>query len=276
MLNKLIIFVRNTIRTLLSKIMNRYNISSGITVNFIKNNLLPKNLEKCDLSSIVPENKIGALGIKINLSEQIKRLASWKNYEKQFKSIRNDPLINLQFMGKDYLHNSYYPTPDAEIYCSMILDYQPEQIIEIGAGFSTLIARKTTEGNQINCKIKVIYPNPQTKIIDFVDECVIDTIENVSLDSIINSDYKKQFLFIDSSHISVAGGDIPYIYNSLIPSMPSGTVVQIHDIFIPYDYPYKYYQRLYSEQYVLICSFKLLNKVQSNIFNTLYGKKKNS
>ena len=87
MLNKLIIFVRNTIRTLLSKIMNRYNISSGITVNFIKNNLLPKNLEKCDLSSIVPENKIGALGIKINLSEQIKRLASWKNYEKQFKSI---------------------------------------------------------------------------------------------------------------------------------------------------------------------------------------------
>ena len=53
------------------------------------------------------------------------------------------------------------------------------------------------------------------------------------------------------SHVTRAGGDIPYLYNVLLPSVPAGTLVHVHDIFLPYDYPVRYQQRLYTEQYVL-------------------------
>ena len=56
-----------------------------------------------------------------------------------------DARINTRALGQPYIHNGMYHTPDAEIYASMILQHNPPQIIELGAGFSTLIARKTLQ-----------------------------------------------------------------------------------------------------------------------------------
>jgi len=62
---------------------------------------------------------------------------------------------------------------------------------------------------------------------------------------------ERILFFIDSSHVTRPGGDVPYLYNTIIPALPSGSLVHVHDIFIPYDYTYQYQQRLYSEQHML-------------------------
>jgi uncharacterized UPF0146 family protein len=50
---------------------------------------------------------------------------------------------------------------DAEIYYCMIRHFRPRKIIEVGAGFSTLLAAETVERNAIDCEIVAIDPYPQ-------------------------------------------------------------------------------------------------------------------
>src|SRR5262249_2882797 len=55
-------------------------------------------------------------------------------------------------------------------------------------------------------------------------------------------------LFIDSSHILMPGSDVDILLNRVLPILPAGTLVHIHDIFLPYDYPSIWGWRAYNEQ----------------------------
>ena len=44
-------------------------------------------------------------------------------------------------------------------------------------------------------------------------------------------------LFIDTSHTVKTGGDVPWIFEEVLPRLAPGVVVHIHDIFLPGDYP---------------------------------------
>ena len=55
-------------------------------------------------------------------------------------------------------------------------------------------------------------------------------------------------LFIDSSHILMPGSDVDLMLNRVLPRLPSGVIVHIHDIFLPFDYPSIWGWRAYNEQ----------------------------
>jgi dienelactone hydrolase len=44
----------------------------------------------------------------------------------------------------------------------------------------------------------------------------------------------------------------------VLPALPPGVLVHVHDVFLPYDYPQDMCDRFYSEQYVL-AAFLLAN-----------------
>ena len=212
--------------------------------------LRPRNLPEIDPDNFVPSQMLGNFGLEMNLKEQIKRLSYWrKNYNDAFKKIREDPAINTQFLGKRYLHNSFCPTPDAEIYAAMILDYKPDQIVEVGSGFSTLIAKKTVASIKMNCTIQVIDPEPRTDIKNAADEVLLKYAEEVDISEMAITGHT--LFFIDSSHITRGLGDVPHLYCKIIPNLPSGTLIHAHDIFLPYEYPITYLKRFYTEQYIL-------------------------
>ena len=61
-------------------------------------------------------------------------------------------------------------------------------------------------------------------------------------------------LFIDSSHILKIGGDVQYEFLEILPRLNKGVIVQIHDIFIPVEYPKAWVlgnKLFYDEQYLL-------------------------
>ena len=64
-------------------------------------------------------------------------------------------------------------------------------------------------------------------------------------------------VFIDSSHILMPGSDVDLLFNRVLPELPSGTLVHIHDIFTPYDYPEEWVfgqpRGGNNEQYALEC-----------------------
>lgn len=236
---------RKAIRTLapgLDNWLERYE--------YINHWVVPEDLKTKNRSTYMPTDFVGHHGIDMHMDEQIQLLQKWKEaYSGVFKDLRNNPEINTDCLGKNYIYNGFYVTPDAEIYAAMILDNNPTNIIEIGAGFSTIIAREVIRQLDSNCSITVIDPQPRTDIESIADFNIHKRVEDVKLGELTISE--NSLLFIDSSHITRSRGDIHLLYNVIIPSLPSGTLVHVHDIFIPYDYPFQYQERLYTEQYIL-------------------------
>lgn len=217
---------------------------------YAKEWIAPRAKDEGAAGSLIPGRLLDTSGLVLNESRQLERLRRWHGeYARHYSLLRNDPAINTLQFGKDYLHNGYYPTPDAEIYASMILDTRPGSIIEIGGGFSTLIARKTVAAAGLKCTITVVDPSPRTDVRAAVDTVIGAAVEDLDFPAL--GIHPDTLFFIDSSHICRPGGDLAHLYCTILPALPTGVVVQVHDVFLPYDYPPVYQQWLYGEQYLL-------------------------
>ena len=181
--------------------------------------------------------------------EQLELLGTWVSHSDLFAELRGDPSINIDGLGQGRILNPYFPTPDAEIYAAMLATTRPHMVVEVGGGFSTLVARRTVDRLGLPTRLVVIDPQPRTDIETAADEVMRSYVEDVDLEALpLDS---PLLLFIDSSHVTRAGGDIPYLYNRVVPRLQAGSLVHAHDVFIPYDYPPCYQARFYTEQYVL-------------------------
>jgi hypothetical protein len=84
-------------------------------------------------------------------------------------------------------------------------------------------------------------------------ELIRDKVENT--DKIIfNQLEENDILFIDSTHIIRPQSDVLFEYLEILPTIKSGVIVHVHDIFTPKDYPNEWIfdeHRLWNEQYLL-------------------------
>jgi Methyltransferase domain len=206
----------------------------------------------------IPDAQIGTAGFSLNVEGQLTFLTKLCSspFQELFANLRSDPNINIGMAGKDYrsqglIHNGYYPTPDAELYAAFIADFQPTRIIEIGSGFSTVIANHALRHLKRDCEIRVIDPEPRRDVASYASHIEFEMVQNSSLARESLADAQRTILFIDSSHVTKLGGDIPFLYCQLLPVVPSGVLIHVHDIFTPFDYPTNYGWRFYTEQYVL-------------------------
>ena len=55
-------------------------------------------------------------------------------------------------------------------------------------------------------------------------------------------------LFIDSSHIAMPGTDVDRLFLDILPRLPAGAIVHVHDIMLPDAYPESWSWRGYNEQ----------------------------
>ena len=212
--------------------------------------LVPPGLGDLDREAFVPERVTECPGIDLREPEQLERVERWgAELQPLFAALRGDLRINTLAAGSGVLHNGQYPTPDAEVYAALVAERRPSRILEAGAGFSTLVARRAIVAAGIDCELAVVDPQPRTDVRPVVDSLRLHRIEELAPDDLIADG--NSFLFVDSSHVVRAGGDVPFLFAELIPLLPSGTLVHVHDVFLPYDYPDAYRRRLYGEQYVL-------------------------
>jgi len=185
---------------------------------------------------------------------QLLRRFEGPDFQELFAELRDDREINPGFGGRDYraenlIHNGYYPTPDAELYAALILDTAPERIIEIGSGFSTAVARTAIRYGGLATQLHVIDPAPRRSVESLADRVEYTPVQASSLaEECVPT---NSIVFVDSSHVTRSGGDGPFLYGSLLPDLPPSVLVHVHDIFLPYDYPRVYVERLYTEQYLL-------------------------
>jgi hypothetical protein len=223
---------------------------------YARHSLLPTPPEVLDASPFVPWRLLSAKGIDLRPAEQLALLSRWQSprYQTLFSRLRADPSINTNSYGhgQSAVHNGFFPTPDAEAYAAMILDRRPKRIVEVGSGYSTRIARAAVRSAGCRTEIIVIDPAPRADVNSYADRVILSPVEASKL--ALETWTGRDVLFIDSSHVCRIRGDLPVLFCEMLPSLPSQTLVHVHDIFLPYDYPNVYDQQCYTEQYLLFCT----------------------
>jgi len=165
--------------------------------------------------------------------------------------INREALLNNQYY---YPKNGMFGLTSAILYHSIILRFIPNRIIEIGSGFSTLLASeilgRTFKLSTIDIDITKFRDIFKKLNIDFIEVRIQDWNTLWIIDSLREND----ILFIDTTHVIKAGGDVNYIFFNILPKLKKGVLVHIHDIFLPYEYPREWIvdkKRAWNEQYFL-------------------------
>ena len=160
-----------------------------------------------------------------------------------------------------HLNNDAYRSGDAEVLYAILRDLKPRRIVEIGAGYSTLLMcqairanRRETPGYQ--CDFVAVEPYPPAMLRPPPPE--VRRIDTRPIQQITGELFlalgANDVLFIDSSHVARIGSDVVHEYLSIVPNLAPGVVVHIHDIFTPSEYPRWWIDEarfFWNEQYVV-------------------------
>jgi len=134
-------------------------------------------------------------------------------------------------------NNDYYTSPDADVLYALTRMLKPAKIVEIGAGNSTLLFREAITEGACDSQLVSIDPYPRREISRFADRCLTVRLESAEAQQAVSDLQAGDFLFIDSSHEVRTGNDVVKLFLDMVPRLPSGVVIHVHDIFLPYDYP---------------------------------------
>ncbi len=146
---------------------------------------------------------------------------------------------------KAMFEQSWFPSLDAAVAYALVRERKPRHIIEVGSGHSTRLLSKAVGGVG---EILAIDPAPRADVADLPGVRVKSSTLQAAPETVFDSLVQGDVLFIDSSHILMPGSDVDILLNRVLPRLPSGTLVHIHDIFLPFDYPAIWGWRAYNEQ----------------------------
>jgi hypothetical protein len=206
------------------------------------------------------------VGVELAPERQLHRLAelatAWRG---EYTRFPRDPVPGSP--DAFYLDNGAFGPVDAELAYAMMRQVRPHRVIEVGAGFSTrcigqALLRNAADG----------YPADFTTIdpagdgalarVPGVSRHLVARVETVPLDTFASLE-TGDILFIDSPHVITLGGAVAYLFLDVIPRLPPGVFVHVHDIFLPAAYPREWVMRdyrFYTEQ-LLLQAFLAFNRV---------------
>ncbi len=151
---------------------------------------------------------------------------------------------------KPFWNNGWFSTLDAAALMCFMATERPVRYVEIGSGFSTRFARHAMRELGLATTITSIDPQPRKAIDDLCDVVIRQGVETCGLD-LFDSLEAGDILFFDGSHRVFTNSDVTIFFFEILPRLKPGVLVQIHDIFLPLDYPASWNARFYSEQYLL-------------------------
>lgn len=154
-------------------------------------------------------------------------------------------------------NNNFLPGLDIVMLYTMMVKYNPATYIEIGSGNSTKVVYKAKKDFNLSTRIISIDPAPRAEIDALADEIIRKPFESIDL-SLFSKLKSGDIVFVDNSHRMFPNSDATVFFLDVMPSLPAGVIVHVHDIYLPYDYPQFMCDRFYSEQYGL-ATFLLAN-----------------
>ena len=154
-----------------------------------------------------------------------------------------------------FWNNGQFMHSDPLAYYCLLRKLQPRTVVEIGAGFSTLVAHEALTVNG-HGRIVCVEPYPRP----FLSKLPLVTLHQASAQSLTCEWLHEQLqdgdvLFIDSTHTVKTGSDCLHLYLRLIPHLQRQLYLHVHDVFLPHGLPQRWlrHRQIYwTEQYLLL------------------------
>lgn len=217
-------------------------------------------------------------GINLNINEQLAILEAF-NFNQELEQFPVYKKNDLEY----YYENGSFKSGDGEYLYNIIRLKKPSAFVEIGSGFSTLMAHSAIKKNNNGCKHICIEPYEAQWISQLDVQVIRKKVEETDME-IFKALKKDDMLFIDSSHIIRPQGDVLLEYLEILPQLKPGVIIHVHDICTPKDYLDEFVftnHYMWNEQYLLEAlltntdSFKIIgavNYLKHHYFNQLSAK----
>ena len=147
---------------------------------------------------------------------------------------------------------------DADALYAFVRLLKPSRVIEIGCGQSSIVIqiamrRNRSEDPEYDPQHTCFEPFHNGWLDQIGADFQRRKIEQVDLD-IFRTLQPNDIVFIDSTHVLRPQGDVEHEFLRILPVLPLGVVVHVHDIFTPRDYIHSFLhadRRFWTEQYML-------------------------
>jgi hypothetical protein len=229
-------------------------IHDGIGVTVVRNHYYEPVVTKVDLP-MSPERVRELPGVDFNLSGQAATLARFR-FADELEALDGARVDDRIYRYNN--QNNMFGEGDADALYCFIRAFKPRTFIEIGGGQSSLVAQIALRKNLAedparaarhicfepfhNGWLKDIGAEYRRQKAQCIDPAVFTALE------------PNDIVFIDSTHVVRAQGDVEHDLLRILPILPAGVLVQIHDIFSPRDYIHRFLlndRRFWTEQYML-------------------------
>lgn len=162
--------------------------------------------------------------------------------------------------GVYYGGNDNFGFSSAALLHSMIRCHGTRRVIEVGSGFSSLIALAALKANGGDWRFTAIEPYPSRWLRESLaregERAVLlqQPAQRAEL-ALFDTLRENDLLFIDSSHVSRLASDVNFLFLQVLPQLRPGVLVHVHDIYLPYEYPAAHFfgpnKMFWNEQYLL-------------------------
>jgi hypothetical protein len=178
---------------------------------------------------------------------QLQELNDTADFFKTIPTVKDDSKV-----CEPNWNNGFLPPLDAMFICSFVVKNKPRHYLEIGSGNSTRFAAKTKAYFNLDTNLISIDPNPRVEIDSICDKVIRKPLEYVDLNE-FSCLKAGDVVFFDGSHRSFQNSDVTAFFMDVLPMLPAGVIIGVHDICLPLDYPPGWEKRYYNEQYLLAC-----------------------
>lgn len=160
--------------------------------------------------------------------------------------------------GGFHLANDWYPSVDAELLYALLRHLRPRRLLELGSGYSTLVAAQAARvnaGEGRPLELTSVDAAPRETLLAGLDAAVRlerDRAEDLPLARFGELE-RGDVLFVDTSHTVKHGSEVNRLVLEVLPRLAPGVVVHFHDVFLPYAYPREWLvdELMFAEQYLI-------------------------
>jgi hypothetical protein len=183
----------------------------------------------------------------------------WALLEKLRPLLESGGLTDEPVGGRRFgFTNPSFGPGDAIVLQALMRHFRPRRIVAVGSGYSTALMLDVDEfhlgrsveftflehcPDLLSSRMKPGDPSwaIQPQILQDADLGIFKTLE------------PNDILFIDSTHVLKAGSDVCHLLFEVLPVLEPGVVVQVHDVFWPFEYPSTWLDegRAWNEVYAL-------------------------
>lgn len=147
-------------------------------------------------------------------------------------------------------NQDWFPALDAAALYALIRDTRPSRLVEIGSGHSTRFAARAVSDGGLATRITAIDPEPRAALAGLPVAWIGQTLQGAGL-APFQGLAAGDMVVVDSSHVLMPGSDVDLVLNAVLPALPAGVLIHVHDVFLPEDYPRAWVWRGYNEQCAL-------------------------